>query len=47
MTRPLTLKGYRIKNGKVEKVHGYGMNASQKIRQRTSKKVRPTRRMEG
>lgn len=26
-----TIKGYRLKNGKIEKVTGYGLNASAKI----------------
>jgi len=39
-----TLRGYRIKNGKVEKVKGYGLNTSAKIKQRTSKRVRVVKR---
>lgn len=42
------LTGYRItKAGKVEKIQGYGMNASAKIQQRKSKRVRATRRAPG
>ncbi|CAA2139551.1 hypothetical protein HYPP_01504 [Hyphomicrobium sp. ghe19] len=36
-----SIKGYRIsKSGKIEKIPGFGLDASQKIKQRTSKKVR-------
>lgn len=34
-----TLRGYRIKNGKVEKISGYGLNTSAKIKQKKSKRV--------
>lgn len=47
MTYRIKLRGYRVKNGKVEKIQGYGLDASAKIKQRTSKKVRAVRRMEG
>jgi hypothetical protein len=40
----ISLKGFRIKDGKLERVPGYGMNASQKIKQRTSKRMRPVKR---
>ena len=33
------LRGYRIKNGKVEKISGYGLNTSAKIKQKKSKRV--------
>lgn len=36
----ITLKGYTIKDGKVVKIAGYGLNASARIAQRKSKKVR-------
>ena len=39
-----TLRGYRIKNGKVEKISGYGLNTSAKIKQKKSKRVRVTKR---
>lgn len=39
-----TLRGYRIKNGKVEKISGYGLDASKRIKQKTSKRVRVTKR---
>jgi len=35
-----TLRGYRITNsGKVEKISGYGLNTSAKIKQKKSKRV--------
>jgi len=35
-----TLRGYRItKSGKVEKISGYGLNTSAKIKQKKSKRV--------
>ena len=40
-----TLRGYRIKNGKVEKIKGYGLNTSAKIKQRKSKKMKPIKRV--
>jgi hypothetical protein len=40
-----TLRGYRIKNGKVEKISGYGLNTSAKIKQKKSKKTKPIKRM--
>lgn len=40
-----TLRGYRItKSGKVEKISGYGLDASKRIKQKTSKRVRVTKR---
>jgi hypothetical protein len=47
MTRPIRVPGFRLKNEKLEKIAGFKLNASAKIRQRTSKKVRPTRRAPG
>lgn len=38
------LKGYTAKGNKVEKITGYGLDASAKIRQKKSKKVRPVKR---
>ena len=38
------LKGYSEKDGKVEKIKGFGLDASAKIKQRKSKKVRPVKR---
>ena len=38
------LKGYGVKDGKVEKIKGYGLDTSAKIKQRKSKKVRPVKR---
>lgn len=40
----IKLCGFRLRDGKVERVPGYGMNASQKIKQRTSKRMRPVKR---
>lgn len=35
-----TLRGYRItKSGKVEKISGYGLNTSAKIKQKKSKRI--------
>jgi hypothetical protein len=38
------IKGYRIRDGKIEKVSGYGLDTSAKIRQRKSKRVKPIKR---
>lgn len=38
------LTGYRLKNGKIEKISGYGLNTSAKIKQRKSKKTKPIKR---
>ncbi len=35
-----TLKGFRIKDGKPERIEGYGLSASAKIARKKSKKVR-------
>lgn len=41
-----SLKGYRIsKSGKIEKIPGYGLDSSAKIRQKKSKKVKPVKRV--
>lgn len=47
MTRRISVKGYRVKNGKLERVAGYKLNASAKIAQRKSKKQRVVRRAPG
>lgn len=39
-TTGTTLKGYTIKDGKVVKIPGYALNASAKIAQAKSKKIR-------
>jgi len=36
--------GYRLKGGKVEKIAGYGLDASAKIRAKKSKKQKVVRR---
>ena len=36
--------GFRMKDGKVEKIPGYGLNTSAKIKQRKSKKTKPVKR---
>jgi hypothetical protein len=41
----ITLKGVRIKDGKVERVFGYGLSASAKIQKRKSKKARVVKRV--
>ena len=38
------LKGYVFKDGKIKEVKGYGLDASAKIKQRKSKKVKPVKR---
>lgn len=38
------ISGYRVKDGKVEKIKGYGLSASGKIKQLKSKKTKPVRR---
>jgi len=38
------LKGYTAKGGKVEKITGYGLDTSAKIRQKKSKRVKPVKR---
>lgn len=41
-----TLRGYRItKSGKVEKISGYGLDFSKKIKQKHSKKVKAVKRI--
>jgi hypothetical protein len=40
-----SLRGYRIKNGKIEKMKGHGLDASAKIRQRKSKKITVKRKL--
>ena len=41
-----TLRGYRItKSGKVEKISGYGLKTSAKIKQKKSKKAKPIKRV--
>jgi len=41
-----TLRGYRItKSGKVEKIAGYRLNTSAKIKQKKSKKAKPIKRV--
>jgi len=40
-----TLRGYRIKNGKVEKISGYGLDFSKKLKQKHSKKVKAVKRI--
>jgi hypothetical protein len=38
------MKGFKIRDGKVEKISGYGLDASKRIKQKTSKRVRVTKR---
>ena len=40
-----TLRGYRIKNGKVGKISGYGLDFSKKLKQKHSKKVKAVKRI--
>lgn len=39
------VKGFKIKDGKLVKIAGYGLNASAKIAQKKSKRARPVRRI--
>lgn len=45
MTRRVTLPGFRMKNGKLERVASYRKNVSQRIAERKSKKPRVVRRV--
>jgi hypothetical protein len=45
--RPIRVPGFRMKNAKLEKIAGFRLNTSAKIKQRKSKKVRVTRRAAG
>jgi hypothetical protein len=47
MTRPIRVPGFRLKNEKLEKIAGFKLNASAKIRQRTSKRQRVVKRSPG
>ena len=40
-----SIRGFRVKNGKLEKIKGYGLDASAKIKQRKSKKTKPIKRI--
>lgn len=40
MTRQISIPGFRLKNGKLEKVASYRKNVSQRIAERKSKKQR-------
>lgn len=40
----ISMKGFKIRDGKVEKISGYGLDVSAVIRQRKSKKVKPVKR---
>ena len=40
----IKLRGYRIKDGRVVKVAGFGLDTSAKIRQKKSKKTKPVKR---
>lgn len=35
----ISLKGFRIKDGKLQRIPGYGFDAAARIRQKKSKKV--------
>ena len=35
----ISLRGFRVKDGKVQKISGYGLDTSAKIRQKKSKRV--------
>ena len=40
----ITLRGFKLKDGKLQRIEGYGLNTSAKIKQRKSKKVRVRRK---
>lgn len=42
-TNGVAVRGFTIKDGKVVKIPGFGLNASAKIAQKHSKRVRPTK----
>ena len=39
------VKGYKIKDGKLVKIHTYKLDASAKIKQKKSTRARPVRRI--
>lgn len=43
----ITLKGYRVKDGKLSSIPSYGRNASAKIAAKKKPKTRVTRRQPG
>ena len=43
----ITLKGYRVKDGKLSSIPSYGRNESAKIAQKKSKRVRVAKRSPG
>ncbi len=45
MTRRIALQGFRLKNGRLERVASYRKNVSQRIAERKSKKPRVVRRV--
>lgn len=47
MTRSIRLPGFKLKNGKLERIPSYRMNVSARIAQRKSKRVRVSRRCPG
>jgi hypothetical protein len=40
----IKLRGFRLKDGKLERVPGYGLSTSMKLQQKKSRKVKPTKR---
>jgi hypothetical protein len=41
--RGVQIRGFTIKDGKVIRIPGYGLNASAKIAQKKSKRIKPAR----
>ncbi len=41
----ISMKGFKIRDGKVEKISGYGLKTSAKIKQKKSKKTKPIKRV--
>jgi len=40
----ITLRGFKLKDGKLQRIEGYGLSASMKLQQKKSKRVRPVKR---
>ena len=41
----ISMKGFKIRDGKVEKISGYGLDFSKKLKQKHSKKVKAVKRI--
>lgn len=40
----ISLKGFKLKDGKLQRISGYGLSASMKLQQKKSKRTRPVKR---